>query len=139
MGEVRMSNIRIGASASWSKTITMADIRAFAALTGDENPLHVDEAFARTTRFGRPIAHGMLVASLISAVLSRSLPGPGTIYLSQSLEFVRPVYPGDTITALVEVTEMRDDKPVVTLITRCVNQHGEEVVRGKAIVLAPRT
>ena len=134
-----MSNIRIGASASWSKTITMADIRAFAALTGDENPLHVDEAFARTTRFGRPIAHGMLVASLSSAVLSRSLPGPGTIYLSQSLEFVRPVYPGDTITALVEVTEMRDDKPVVTLITRCVNQHGEEVVRGKAIVLAPRT
>jgi 3-hydroxybutyryl-CoA dehydratase len=134
-----MSDLRIGASASWSKTITMADIRAFAALTGDENPLHVDEAFARTTRFGRPIAHGMLVASLISTVLGRSLPGPGTIYLSQSLEFVRPVYPGDTITALVEVTEMRDDKPVVTLITRCVNQHGEEVVRGKAIVLAPRT
>jgi 3-hydroxybutyryl-CoA dehydratase len=139
MGEVRMSDLRIGASASWSKTITMADIRAFAALTGDENPLHVDEAFARTTRFGRPIAHGMLVASLISTVLSRSLPGPGTIYLSQSLEFVRPVYPGDTITALVEVTEIRDDKPVVTLITRCVNQHGEEVVRGKAIVLAPGT
>ncbi len=134
-----MSDLRIGASASWSKTITMADIRAFAALTGDENPLHVDEAFARTTRFGRPIAHGMLVASLISAVLSRSLPGPGTIYLSQSLEFVRPVYPGDTITARVEVTEIRDDKPVVTLITRCVNQHGEEVVRGKAIVLAPGT
>jgi len=134
-----MSDLRIGASASWSKTITMADIRAFAALTGDENPLHVDEAFARTTRFGRPIAHGMLVASLISTVLSRSLPGPGTIYLSQSLEFVRPVYPGDTITALVEVTEIRDDKPVVTLITRCVNQHGEEVVRGKAIVLAPGT
>ena len=134
-----MSDLRIGASASWSKTITMADIRAFAALTGDENPLHVDEAFARTTRFGRPSAHGMLVASLISTVLSRSLPGPGTIYLSQSLEFVRPVYPGDTITALVEVTEIRDDKPVVTLITRCVNQHGEEVVRGKAIVLAPGT
>ncbi|GBC81371.1 (R)-specific enoyl-CoA hydratase [bacterium HR10] len=134
-----MSNIHIGASASWSKTITMADIRAFAALTGDENPLHVDEAFAQTTRFGRPIAHGMLVASLISTVLSRRLPGPGTIYLSQSLDFVRPVYPGDTITALVEVIEIRDDKPVVTLITRCVNQHGEEVVRGRAVVLAPRT
>ncbi|GBC76602.1 (R)-specific enoyl-CoA hydratase [bacterium HR08] len=134
-----MSDLRIGASASWSKTITMADIRAFAALTGDENPLHVDEAFAQTTRFGRPIAHGMLVASLISTALSRHLPGPGTIYLSQSLEFVRPVYPGDTVTALVEVTEIRDDKPVVTLITRCVNQHGEEVVRGKAVVLAPGT
>jgi len=134
-----MSDLYVGATASWSKTITSADVRAFAALSGDENPLHLDEAFARNTRFGRPIVHGMLVASLISAVLGQQLPGPGTIYLSQSLEFLRPVYPGDTITATVEVIHVREDKPVVTLIARCTNQNGEEVVRGEAVVLAPRT
>jgi 3-hydroxybutyryl-CoA dehydratase len=132
-----MSDVRIGATASWSKTITDADVRAFATLTGDDNPLHLDEAFARSTRFGRPIAHGMLVASLISTVLGRQLPGPGTVYLSQSLEFVRPVYVGETITATVEVIRVREDKPVVTLAVRCTNQNGEEVVRGEAVVLAP--
>ncbi len=134
-----MSDLYVGATASWSKTITSADVQAFATLSGDDNPLHVDEAFARNTRFGRPIVHGMLVASLISAVLGRQLPGPGTIYLSQSLEFLRPVYPGDTITATVEVVRVREDKPVVTLITRCTNQNGEEVVRGEAVVLALRS
>ncbi len=134
-----MNDLHVGATASWSKTITSADVQAFAALSGDDNPLHLDEAFARTTRFGRPIVHGMLVASLISAVLGRQLPGPGTIYLSQSLEFLRPVYPGDTITATVEVIRIREDKPVVTLTARCTNQNGEEVVRGEAVVLAPRT
>ncbi|MCS6817126.1 MAG: MaoC family dehydratase [Blastocatellia bacterium] len=133
-----MNDVHIGATASWSKTITSADVQAFAALSGDENPLHLDEAFARNTPFGRPIVHGMLVASLISTVLGRQLPGPGTIYLSQRLEFIRPVYPGDTITATVEVIHLREDKPVVTLATRCTNQHGEEVVRGEAVVLAPR-
>ncbi len=132
-----MAELRVGATASWTKTITQADIKAFAALTGDDNPLHLDEAFARNTRFGRPIAHGMLVASMISTVLGRLLPGPGTIYLSQSLQFVRPVYPGDTITATVEVTHIREDKPIVTVATRCINQKGEEVVRGEAVVLAP--
>jgi acyl dehydratase len=133
-----MDDVHVGATASWSKTITSADVQAFAALTGDDNPLHVDETFARNARFGRPIVHGMLVASLISTVLGRYLPGPGTIYLSQSLEFVRPVYPGDTITATVEVIRVREDQPVVTLATRCTNQRGEEVVRGEAVVLAPK-
>jgi len=132
-----MAELKVGATASWSRTITPADIEAFAALTGDRNPLHLDEAFARRTRFGRPIAHGMLVASMISTVLGGLLPGPGTIYLSQSLQFVRPVYPGDTITAIVEVIRVREDKPVVTLATRCINQDGEEVLRGEAVVLAP--
>ncbi|WP_376793298.1 MaoC family dehydratase [Thermoflexus sp.] len=132
-----MTELRVGATASWTKTITQADIEAFAALTGDNNPLHLDEVFAQNTRFGRPIAHGMLVAGLISTVLGRLLPGPGTIYLSQSLQFVRPVYPGDTITATVEVIRIREDKPIVTLATRCVNQNGEEVLRGEAVVLAP--
>ncbi len=132
-----MAELRVGATASWTKRITQEDIETFAALTGDDNPLHLDEAFARNTRFGRPIAHGMLVASMISTVLGRLLPGPGTIYLSQSLQFVRPVYPGDTITAIVEVTRIREDKPIVTMATRCINQKGEEVVRGEAVVLAP--
>jgi acyl dehydratase len=79
----------------------------------------------------------MLVAGLISAVLGRILPGPGTIYLRQTLEFLRPVYLGDTVTAVVEVVRIREDKPVITLATRCLNQHGEEVLRGEAVVLAP--
>ncbi|GBD08536.1 (R)-specific enoyl-CoA hydratase [Candidatus Thermoflexus japonica] len=133
-----MVEIRVGSTASWTKTITRADVETFAALTGDDNPLHLDEEFARNTRFGRPVVHGMLVAGLISAVLGRMLPGPGTIYLRQTLEFRRPVYPGDTITAVVEVMDVREDKPVVTLATRCFNQSGEEVVRGEATVLAPK-
>ncbi|WP_322802397.1 MaoC family dehydratase [Thermoflexus sp.] len=133
-----MVELRVGSTASWTKTITRADVEAFAALTGDDNPLHLDEEFARNTRFGRPVVHGMLVAGLISAVLGRMLPGPGTIYLRQTLEFRRPVYPGDTITAVVEVLDIRKDKPIVTLATRCLNQHGEEVLRGEAMVLAPK-
>jgi 3-hydroxybutyryl-CoA dehydratase len=132
-----MVELRVGATASRTKTITRADVEAFAALTGDDNPLHLDEEFARNTRFGRPIAHGMLVAGLISAVLGRILPGPGTIYLRQTLEFLRPVYLGDMVTAVVEVVRIREDKPVITLATRCLNQHGEEVLRGEAVVLAP--
>lgn len=134
-----MAELKVGATVSWARTITQADIEAFAALTGDYNPLHLDETFARNTRFGRPVAHGMLVASLISAVLGQLLPGPGTIYLSQSLQFLRPVYPGDTVTAIVEVIHIREDKPVVTLATRCINQNGEEVLRGEAVVLAPKS
>ncbi|WP_376788558.1 MaoC family dehydratase [Thermoflexus sp.] len=133
-----MVELRVGSTASWTKTITRADVEAFAALTGDDNPLHLDEAFARNTRFGRPVVHGMLVAGLISAVLGRMLPGPGTIYLRQTLEFRRPVYPGDTITAVVEVVDIREDKPIVTLATRCLNQHGEEVLRGEATVLVSK-
>lgn len=134
-----MAELKVGATVSWARTITQADIEAFAVLTGDYNPLHLDETFARNTRFGRPVAHGMLVASLISAVLGQLLPGPGTIYLSQSLQFLRPVYPGDTVTAIVEVIHIREDKPVVTLATRCINQNGEEVLRGEAVVLAPKS
>jgi 3-hydroxybutyryl-CoA dehydratase len=128
--------LNVGDSAEASKTIADEDIRAFAELTGDFNPVHVDDEYARTTRFGRRIAHGMLGASLISAVIANKLPGRGSVYLSQTLRFTAPVYPGDTVTARVTVRHVREDKPVVTLETVCTNQHGERVVEGEAVVLA---
>ena len=126
----------VGDSAEITKTIEQLDIDAFARVTGDHNPVHVDEAFAKTTRFGRPIAHGMLTASLISAVLANKLPGQGSVYLGQTLQFVAPVFPGDEVTARVIVREVREDKPIVKLDTICTNQRGEVVLRGEATVLA---
>jgi 3-hydroxybutyryl-CoA dehydratase len=125
----------VGESAEITKTIEQADIDAFARVTGDHNPVHVDEEFAKTTRFGRRIAHGMLTASLISAVLANKLPGEGSVYLGQTLQFIAPVFPGDEITARVTVKEIREDKPIVKLETICVNQRQEIVVRGEATVL----
>jgi len=125
-----------GDSAEITKTIEQADVDTFADLTGDHNPIHVDEEFAKTIRFGRRIAHGMLTASLISSVLANKLPGEGSVYLGQTLKFVAPVFPGDTITARITVKEIREDKPIVKLETICINQHGEIVIRGEATVLA---
>src|SRR4051812_28201458 len=130
--------LNVGDSAEVSKTITEEDVRAFAELTGDRNPVHLDEEYASTTRFGRRIAHGMLGASLISTVLASELPGRGSVYLSQTLRFTAPVYLGDTVTARVIVKHVREDKPVVTLETVCTNQRGERVVEGEADVLVPR-
>jgi acyl dehydratase len=127
--------LSIGDSAEITKTIEQSDIDAFARVTGDHNPVHVDEEFAKTTRFGRRIAHGMLTASLISAVLANKLPGEGSVYLGQTLQFVAPVFPGDEITARVTVKEIREDKPIVKLETVCMNQRGEVVIRGEATVL----
>jgi acyl dehydratase len=124
-----------GDTASISKTITDDDIQKFADASGDHNPLHLDDEFANSTRFGRRIAHGMLSASLISAVIANQLPGPGSIYLGQKLKFVAPVFPGDTITTRVTVISLRDDKPVMKLETVCTNQHGEVVITGEATVL----
>jgi acyl dehydratase len=128
--------MKLGDSAEITKKIEQADVDAFADLTGDHNPVHVDEEFAKTTRFGRRIAHGMLTASLISSVLANKLPGAGSVYLGQTLRFVAPVFPGDEITARVTVKEIRDDKPVVKLETVCLNQRDEIVIRGEATVLA---
>lgn len=127
--------IRVGDTAELSKTITDEDVRAFAGLTGDHNPVHLDESYASGTRFGRRIAHGMLGASLISSALANKLPGEGTVYLSQTLKFVAPVYLDDTVTARVTVTGMREDKPVATLETVCLNQRGETLIKGEAVVL----
>lgn len=131
--------LQVGETASLSRTITDEDVRAFAALTGDENPVHLDEEYAKTTRFGRPVAHGMLGASLISAVLGNQLPGQGSVYLSQTLQFVAPVFPGDTVTARVTVTRVREDKPIVTLETTCSNQRGEPLIKGEAVILVQST
>ncbi len=128
-------SLKVGDAAEMQKTIADEDVRAFAELTGDRNPVHLDEEYAATTRFGRRIAHGMLSASLISAVLANELPGRGTVYLSQTLRFTAPVFPGDTVTARVVVRAVREDKPVVTLETFCTNQRGERVVEGEAVVL----
>jgi 3-hydroxybutyryl-CoA dehydratase len=124
-----------GETASLSKTISDDDIRAFANATGDHNPLHLDEEFAKQTRFGKRIAHGMLSASLISAVIANEMPGQGSIYLGQTLQFVAPVFPGDKVTARVTVTGIREDKPIVKLETVCTNQRDEVVIRGEATVL----
>src|SRR4026209_1237852 len=107
--------LSIGDSAEITKTIEQSDIDAFAQVTGDHNPVHVDEEFAKTTRFGRRIAHGMSTASLISAVLANKLPGAGSVYVWQTLQFVAPVSAGDEITARVTVKGIRDDKPIVKL------------------------
>lgn len=124
-----------GQQASFSKTVTEADVATFAGLVGDFNPLHVDAEYARKSRFGRRIAHGMFAGGLISAVLGNKLPGPGSIYLSQHIEFLAPVYLGDTITAVVQVTSWRPDKRIMALKTDCFNQEDKQVVTGKAVLL----
>ncbi|MDR7483699.1 MAG: MaoC family dehydratase [Armatimonadota bacterium] len=124
-----------GQRASWTKTITEADVGVFARLTGDYNPLHVDAAFAGRSRFGERIAHGMLTAGLISAVLGMRLPGPGGIYLSQTLRFLRPVRLGDTVTATAEVVAWQPARRLLTVRTTCTNQRGETVVDGEATLL----
>lgn len=127
--------IREGDTARFSKTITQNDICTFGRLTGDLNPVHSDEEFARNTIFGRTIAHGMLTGGLISAVIGMALPGPGAVYLSQTLKFVSPVYPGDTITAEVEVIERIEGKKRIRLRTTCFNQIGKAVLEGEALVM----
>ena len=126
---------KVGDSAETTRTIEQADVDAFAEVTGDRNPVHLDETFAQQTRFGRRIAHGMLTASLISSVLANQLPGEGSVYLGQTLQFVAPVFPGDEVTARVTVTDVRENRPIIKLETICVNQRGETVIRGEATVL----
>ena len=130
-----MPSLNPGEKASRTTTITDEMIRLFANLSGDNNPVHLDDDYAQTTRFGRRIAHGMIAAGLISATLANDLPGPGTVYLSQTLQFKAPVFPGDTITTTVEVKNVRPDKPIVTLTTFCKNQDDKVVLEGEAVVL----
>lgn len=125
----------IGEKASLSHAVTDKDVADFARLTGDVNPVHIDEAYAKTTRFGGRIAHGMLTAGYITALLGTKLPGPGAIYLNQTLKFTAPVRIGDTVTVTAEVTAYREDKRIVTLKTDCTNQHGELVLTGEAVLL----
>src|SRR5687768_8137585 len=133
-----MPTLQPGDKTSRTTPITDEMIRLFADLTGDTNPVHLDDAYAASTRFGRRIAHGMIPASLISAALANDLPGPGTVYLSQTLRFKAPVYPGDAITTTVEVKSVRPDKPIITLTTTCKNQNDVVVLEGEAVVLVSK-
>ncbi len=127
----------VGRSAEMTKVITEEDIHRFAEITGDRNPVHISQEFAARTRFGERIAHGILTAGLISAVIGMQLPGPGCLYVSQSLQFLAPVKIGDEITARVEVTEVINGKRL-RLRTQCINQRKEVVLEGEAIVIPPR-
>ncbi len=125
-------SLKIGDRATLSKTVTAKDVEQFALITGDTNPLHLDQTYAAKTRFGGRVAHGMLGASLISAVLGTKLGGP--IYLGQTLKFAKPIWIGDTITATAEVISADERKYVFTIRTRVTNQEGIEVIVGEATV-----
>jgi|SRR5665213_998010 len=124
-----------GQTSSVSRTVTAGEVEAFARVTGDSNPVHLDDAYAAGTRFGRRIAHGMLVASYISGLLGTQFPGPGTIYMSQSLSFLKPVFLGDTLEVAATVLRVRADKSILTLETTIHNQRGEKVLTGEAVCL----
>lgn len=130
--------ITLGQTAEYSKQVTAQDIRLFAAVSGDANPVHLDADYAATTPFGGCIAHGMLSGAIISAAIAMQLPGPGTIYLGQSLRFTLPVRPGDTLTVKLQVVGKTDKRRLVTLECEVFNQDQRSVVRGTAEVMAPR-
>lgn len=138
MSGIKIEELQIGQEASFTKTIAECDVYNFIGITGDINPIHIDEVYAGSTIFKKRIAHGMLTAGLISTVIGNNLPGPGTIYLDQQLKFTFPVYFGDTITAVVKVLELIPEKNRVILETTCTNQNGETVITGKAVVLPPK-
>ena len=130
--------ITIGQTATYSKLIEARDVQLFAVVSGDVNPVHLDATFAATTQFKERIAHGMLSGAVISAAIAMELPGPGTIYLGQSLRFTLPVKLGDTITVNLEVIDKKDRRGFVSLECQVFNQHGQLVVTGTAEVMAPR-
>ncbi len=131
-----LNQIAVGDSDEFRKTLTETDVVLFAGLSGDNNPMHIDEEFASQTPFAGRIAHGMLTASLISTVIGTKLPGPGCIYMGQNLRFVKPVRIGDTVTARVTVLEVQLDKQRVKLLTECWVK-GEVVLTGDALVWVP--
>jgi acyl dehydratase len=134
-----IADLRTGETAELSRRVEPADVASFVDAVGDYNPVHSDARFAAATSFGEPIAPGVFTAGLISAVIGTTLPGPGAIYLSQSLKFLKAVKFGDTITARVEVVEVIRDRNRIRLLTVCTNQRGEEVLTGEAWVMPSKT
>ena len=128
-------NIKIGDSFSKERLVTDELVRAFAEVSGDHNPIHLDEEFAKTTRFGRRIAHGMLSGAFISAVLGYEFAEKKIVYLSQTLKFTAPVYIGDTVTTTATITNIREDKNIVTMDTVCSRQDGQVAVKGESVVM----
>lgn len=137
LGNFTYDEISIGQTASYSKLIEARDIQLFAAVSGDVNPVHLDEEFAANTQFKGRIAHGMLTGAIISAALAMELPGPGSVYVKQSLTFRLPVKIGDTITVKLTVTEKKDRRQFVILDCKAYNQHDKLVANGSADVIAP--
>lgn len=133
----KFEDLSVGQSAELTRTVAEGDLAAFAQVSGDDNPVHLDESFAAATPFGGRIAHGMLSAAYISAVIGTKLPGPGTVYLSQSLRFRRPVRIGDSVTARATITALDDKRGDVTIATAC-EVAGKTVLDGEAVVRAPR-
>jgi 3-hydroxybutyryl-CoA dehydratase len=130
--------LRVGDRAEFSKTITETDVYLYAGVTGDLNPAHINEEYAKKTFFKTRIVHGMLLAGLISGVLGNKLPGPGTVYIRQELNFLAPVRIGDTVTASVEIVEIMAEAKRIRAKTTCVNQEGTLVLDGEAIVSPPK-
>ena len=135
---ISIDKLQVGEAAELAKTVAESDIYLYAGVTGDLNPAHINEVYAQGTFFKTRIAHGMLAAGFISAILGTRLPGPGTIYIRQELNFLAPVRIGDTITARVEVTEIIAEQKRVRLKTTCVNQDGTVVLDGEATVSPPK-
>ena len=133
-----IDELKIRDKAQFTKTISETDIYLYAGVTGDFNPAHINEMYAKETHFKTRIAHGMLLAGFISTVIGNQLPGPGTIYIRQELNFLAPVRVGDTITAEVEINEILEEKKHVRLKTTCLNQDKEKVLDGEAMVSPPR-
>ncbi|MCL9775623.1 MULTISPECIES: MaoC family dehydratase [Vibrio] len=130
-------SLEVGQHTSLTKTLDKAAVEAFASLAEDYNPVHLDEAFAAMTPFEVPIVHGMLASSLVSGLLASKLPGPGAIYLGQTLKFTCPIRVGETVTARVEVKHIREDKPIVTLLTEVLTEEGQVAIQGEATVMLP--
>lgn len=135
MESYTMDELTIGQKASLTKEITEGDVFVFAGFTGDLNPVHVNEEFAKKTKFGRRIAHGFLSSTMIGSVLGQQLPGGGSVYISQTLNFKAPVYIGDIITCILEVKEMDIKRNRLTLSTKCINQDGIVVIEGEAVTM----
>lgn len=133
-----IEDLRVGDRAEFAKTISESDVYLYAGITGDLNPAHINEVYAAGTFFKTRIVHGMLLGGLISGVLGCKLPGPGTIYIRQDLEFLAPVHMGDTITAAVEVALIDLERKRVRMKTTCVNQDGTMVLSGEAVVSPPK-
>ena len=133
-----IDQIKVGDTAEFAKTVTETDIYLYAGITGDFNPAHVNEVYAKNTFFKTRIAHGMLTAGFISAIIANQLPGPGTIYLRQDLSFLAPVHIGDTITGRVEIMELIPEKNRVRIKTTCSNQDGVIVISGEGLVSPPK-
>ena len=131
-------NFFVGQKAAFSRTVTETDIVMFAGLSGDYNPVHVDQEYAGNTRFGQRIAHGLLTTSFLSRLLGMELPGKGSVFLEQTLKFLKPVFIGDTITASAEILEIDSDRRILRLETICRKQDNTVVLQGEAKMMMPK-